>query len=169
MVLWKPQSHPATPLQAPSTAFSFWVASFVRFLLGLALIICFLINCRQWIWAEGQGFHVTGSHLEPTPQVRQSSGEGRREKALALTMLLPKAGGHFLGSRGWEWESRGGAMGHIMWQEDKPWGRPHASKAVSGFEVSSAPYHLSHLNRGFCFLKHFHALISLDSQSSLMR
>lgn len=43
MALGKPQSSPAHPSSGPSRAFLFGVASFLKFPLGLALIICFLI------------------------------------------------------------------------------------------------------------------------------
>lgn len=53
--------------------------------------------------------------------------------------------------------------------EEQPQGRANASERVSGFGVSQVSHNPSYLNTGLCFLKHFHALISLDSQNSLMR
>lgn len=48
-------------------------------------------------------------------------------------------------------------------------GRASASEGVSGFGVSQVPHDSSYLNRGLYILNHSHALISLDSQYSLIK
>lgn len=59
IALWEPQNSPAYPSWVPSRTFSFWVASFVKFLLGLALIICFLISLSVTELLRRAKFHMS--------------------------------------------------------------------------------------------------------------
>lgn len=61
----------------------------------------------------------------------------------------------------------GVSQGHMVGREAL--GKASASEGVSGFGVSQVPHDSSYLNRGLYILNHSHALISLDSQYSLIK
>lgn len=80
MALGEPQSSPAYPSWAPSRTFPFWVASFVKFLSGLALIICFLISSSVMELLRRARFHLPWDSTQHGSQPLEWVRTGVEEK-----------------------------------------------------------------------------------------
>lgn len=100
MALWEP--FPSFFQSLP-----IWVAAFVKFLLGLALIVC------DEAGEKGKALHAMGGHpvRQPTPGVGQSWGRREGQALDLMTSSITRAGCHPWGVGAGSGERRGGVMG----------------------------------------------------------
>lgn len=107
MVLWEPPSGPAHPSPSLFQNLPIWVASFIKSLLGLALIIC------DEAGEKGKALHAMGGHpgRQPTPGVGQSWGRREGEALGLMTSSITQGWPPSLGSGGWAWRKKRGCDG----------------------------------------------------------